>query len=361
MKHENLLSELLDYMQTNNCSDLHIVVNLNPCVRRYGEINILTEYPVLTKEIIEDVFIKQLLKNQEQKMEELKRNKQVDSSFEVDKFRYRVNIFSQRNNYGIVLRKIDNKIPSLFELGLPDVVKEFTQMKNGLVLVTGPTGSGKSTTLAAMIDLINSTQKKHIITVEDPIEFVHQNKLSIVNQREIGQDVASFDMAVRATLREDPDIVLVGELRDLETISNALTVAETGHLVFGTLHTVSAAKSIDRIIDVFEPKQQQQVRTQLANILQGVISQLLLPKIGGGLVCASEVMIVNDAIRGIIQDGKQISRINDQIGISRRKLGTQTMDQCLASLYLNKKITLETAKQYSTDAETLNRMIAMGV
>lgn len=356
---KTLLQQLLEHVVVNGCSDLHIVVNMKPCVRKHGTIMSTNEYPVLTKEVIEKDMIGEILARQPEKREELSRKNQVDTSYEFNGNRYRVNIFKQRGNYGVVIRVINSKILSLFDLGLPESVQTFTQLHNGLVLVTGPTGSGKSTTLASLIDLINSTQRKHILTVEDPIEYVHQNKLSIINQREVGLDVMSFNDAVKSALREDPDIVLVGEMRDLETIANAITMAETGHLVFGTLHTLSAAQTVDRVIDVFEPTQQQQIRVQLATVLQGVVCQQLIEDVNGKYACATEVMIVNDATRGIIREGRNISSIQDQITMNKRKLGTQTMDQSLAFLYSQKRITLETAYNYSSDIETMKRLIAM--
>lgn len=353
-----LFLRMLDYIVENKCSDLHIIANMKPYVRQYGEMNPVNEFEVLTKEIIEEEIIEEILEGQEIKRKELSEMGQVDMSFQTpEERRFRVNIFTQRGLKGIVIRKIETKVPSLFELGLPEAVQSFTNLHSGLVLVTGPTGSGKSTTLASIIDLINSTQKKHILTIEDPIEYVHPNKLSVVNQREVGQDVDSFSSAVKASLREDPDIVLVGEMRDLDTIQNAIRVAETGHLVFGTLHTVSAPKSIDRIIDVFEPKAQQQIRTQLSTVLQGIVSQRLISKQGGGVVAAIELMIVTDAMRGIIRDGRNISGLSDAISMNKQKLGSQTMDQALAELLAQKKISLDTAYSYASDVESFKRLV----
>jgi len=353
-----LLLRMLDYIIENKCSDLHIIANMKPYVRRYGEINPIQEFDVLRKSDIEENLIEEILYGQELKRKELFEMAQVDMSFETpEERRFRVNIFTQKGFKGIVIRSIETKVPSLLDLGLPDAVQTFTKLHSGLVLVTGPTGSGKSTTLASIIDLINQTQKKHILTIEDPIEYVHPNKLSIVNQREVGQDVDSFSSAVKASLREDPDIVLVGEMRDLDTIQNAIRVAETGHLVFGTLHTISAPKSIDRIIDVFEPKAQQQIRTQLSTVLQGIVSQRLIPKIGGGVIASIELMIVTDAMRGIIRDGRNISGLSDAISMNKQKLGSQTMDQALAELFIAKKITLDTAYSFASDIESFKRLI----
>lgn len=356
---KKLFESLLQYIVAEKCSDLHILANYKPHARKSGDIIQLNDFPVITDEILNKDFIPAILAGQVEKEEELKKNKQLDISYSIGNQRYRVNIFTQKGHYGIVIRVINFKIPALYDLGLPDVVNKFTEFNSGLVLVTGPTGSGKSTTLASIIDVINSTQKKHILTVEDPIEYVHNNKLSIVNQREVGQDVGNFNDAVKAALREDPDIVLVGEMRDLDTISNAITIAETGHLVFGTLHTMSAPQTIDRIVDVFDSGHQQQIRVQLASALQAVVCQKLITGIDGKYKCAAEVMIVNDAIRGIIREGRNISQISDIIGMGKKSLGTQTLDQALADLYSKNKISQETAIQYCNNPDTLKRMIMM--
>lgn len=375
----NLLINLLYYIKENNCSDLHIVENESPYVRKNGEIQRLNNYEKLSKNTINDMIesllytvelnendlnedIKQFNLIKEKKKTILLSDRQVDISFEMkDTSRFRVNIFSQKNRFSIAIRRINTNIPSLNTLGLPNVINSFINYNSGLILVTGPTGSGKSTTLASIIDLINTTQSKHIITIEDPIEYVHYNKLSIVNQREIGQDVEDYNLAVKSCLREDPDIVLIGEMRDFETISNAIRLAETGHLVFGTLHTISASSSIDRIIDVFPPQQQQQIRVQLSNTLRAIVSQRLLQGIKSNqpFVCASEVMIVNNAIKGVIREGKQINTINDIITTNKKTLGSQTFDQCLAELVINKLISTEQAFKYCSEEDTLKRMIAL--
>lgn len=266
--------------------------------------------------------------------------------------RFRVNMFKQKGEFAIVMRLLPTKMPDPEVLGLPEAVQNFVKLKRGLVLVTGETGSGKSTTLASLINRINSTQQKHIITIEDPIEFVHPHKMSMVNQREIGIDTLSFSNALRASLREDPDIILVGEMRDLETIETALTAAETGHLVFSTLHTNTAASTIDRIVDVFPTTQQAQVRVQLANVLEGIVCQQLLPvREGTGRVGAFEVMVSNSAIRNLIREGKSFQLMSQiQTG---RKQGMQTMDDCLIKLYEQKKIFGEDAVRFAFDQPTM--------
>lgn len=352
--------DLLEYIVANKCSDLHLITGTKPYVRKSGTIMQLIDKEVVTSEIMKS-FIDEIIGDFKTKRHELEENKQVDISYSIGEQRYRVNIFTQMNKNGIVIRVINNKIPSLTKLGLPSVIDRFSEFNSGLVLITGPTGSGKSTTLAAIIDKINSTQKKHILTVEDPIEYTHKNKLSIVNQREVGQDVLSFSSAIKGALREDPDIMLVGEMRDLETISNAITMAETGHLVFGTLHTMSAPQTINRIIDVFEPSAQQQIKVQLASALQAVVCQQLVTGLDGGYKCATEVMLVNDAIRGIIREGRNIAGISDNISMNRKSIGTQTLDQSLASLVNRREIDMKTAEEISNDRENLKRFIMAGL
>lgn len=355
-----LLTDLLTHIVDNNCSDLHLVTDFKPYARKSGTIINLTTFEVITKAIMES-FVEEILREFPYKKDDLDKKKQVDLSYSLGEQRFRVNVFTQMSKIGIVIRVINSKIPSLFDLGLPPLIDSFSNFHSGLVLVTGPTGSGKSTTLAAIIDKINKTQRKHILTVEDPIEYVHKNKSSIVNQREVGQDVRSFSDAVKSALREDPDIVLVGEMRDLETMSNAVTIAETGHLVFGTLHTMSAAQTVNRIIDVFEPSQQQQIRIQLASALQAVVCQQLVPGIDSKYRCAAEVMICDDAIRGIIREGRNVSGINDNICMRRKEFGTQSLDQSLASLVNKRQVSLEDAKKFAADKESLLRYISSGV
>jgi twitching motility protein PilT len=268
--------------------------------------------------------------------------------------RFRLNAFVQRGNVGAVLRAIPFTIPEFHTLGLPPSVAAFADAPRGLVLVTGPTGSGKSTTLASLVDIVNRTRRAHIMTVEDPIEFIHHHKQSTVNQREVGQDTRSFATALRHVLRQDPDVILVGEMRDLETIATALTAAETGHLVFGTLHTQSAGQSVDRIVDVFPAHQQQQVRTQLAATLRGVVTQQLVPMAGGGRAVAAEVLVVTNAIRTLIRDGKthQIASTMQSGG----KQGMQTMDAGLAQLVTDGRVTIEDALACSHDEDEVRRL-----
>jgi twitching motility protein PilT len=274
--------------------------------------------------------------------------------------RFRCNMFNQRGSVGAVYRVIPEKIRSFQELALPPVLATLAERPRGLVLVTGPTGSGKSTTLAAMIDKINKERHDHILTIEDPIEFVHQHQGCLVNQREVHSDTQSFSAALRAALREDPDIVLIGEMRDLETVEAALKIAETGHLTFGTLHTNSAAQTINRIIDIFPANQQGQIRTQLSLVLEGIVCQALLPKIGGGRVVSLEIMIPTPAIRNLIREDK-IHQIYSAMQTGQEKVGMQTANQALATLYHTKKVTLETALGASSNREELQDLINRGV
>jgi twitching motility protein PilT len=285
---------------------------------------------------------------------------EVDFSFSRSGLgRFRANIYKQRNTFGIAIRSLPFNIPPFGSLGLPDAVKAFARRGKGLVLSTGSTGSGKTTTLASIIDIINTERKCHIITIEDPIEYLHKHKSSLVGQREIGSDTKSFTSALRAALREDPDVIMVGEMRDPETIAIALTAAETGHLVFSTLHTVGAAKTVDRIIDVFPPNQQNQVKSQLATVLEGVVSQQMIPKKGsGGVAVACEVMVVNNAIRNLIREGKpyQINSII-QTGVSA---GMQTMEASLAKLVSSGAISQDDAMLRATDTQLLTQLLNRG-
>jgi len=355
-KYVENLYKILDTGIKAKASDIHLTNKLVPTLRIDGKLRKLGGFEVHTSEILA-AYVKEIL-NEEQ-MENYKKDKEADLSMSYGDVRFRVHIYRQSESDTIALRTIPTKIPSFEQINLPLVLKKFTQIQNGLVLITGITGSGKSTTLAAMIDEINRTQSKNIITVEDPIEFIHEHKKSIVNQREIGVDVLSFSRAVRAAMREDPDILLVGELRDLETIQNAITMAETGHLVLGTLHTKSVPETIDRIIDVFPPEQQDQVRIQLANCIEGIVCQDLLPKIGGGRVPSCEIMITNDAIRSIIRENQNPNAIVDQMQTTSKKTGAQTKIQSLAKLVADRKITRETALKNikSEDFDLLNKTI----
>ncbi len=334
-------------------SDLHITVGIPPCVRIHGEIQQLSEYPPLTPKDTRSLIYSIMTDAQKHKFEE---NWELDFSFGIKGLaRFRANVFMQKGAVAGVFRIIPYEIKSFEELGLPPVVKELTKLPNGLILVTGPTGSGKSTTLATMIDEINKTRKEHIITIEDPIEFLHEHKQCIVNQREVDSDTKSFAKALRSALREDPDVVLVGEMRDLETIETALRVAETGHLVFATLHTNSAVQTINRIIDVFPAHQQQQVRTQLSFVIQGILCQTLLPKIGGGRVMAMEILIPTPAIRNLIREDK-LHQIYSQMQMGQAQYGMQTLNQSLFELYKKGLIKLEHAFEKSTNKEELRNM-----
>ena len=355
-KYVENLYKILDTGVKAKASDIHLTNKLVPTLRIDGELRKLGGFEVHTPEILA-TYVKEIL-NEEQ-MENYEKDKEADLSMSYGDVRFRVHIYRQSESDAIALRTIPTIIPSFEQVNLPLVLKKFTKIQNGLVLITGITGSGKSTTLAAMIDEINRNQSKNIITVEDPIEFIHEHKKSIVNQREIGVDVLSFSRAVRAAMREDPDILLVGELRDLETIQNAITMAETGHLVLGTLHTKSVPETIDRIIDVFPPEQQDQVRIQLANCIEGIVCQDLLPKIGGGRVPSCEIMITNDAIRSIIRENQNPNAIVDQMQTTSKKTGAQTKIQSLAKLVADRKITRETALKNlkSEDFDLLNKTI----
>jgi len=310
-------------------SDLHVTVGAAPAARVRGELKPMPETEELDAEVTQTLLYR-ILTTEQQKRFEIDR--QLDFSYDVPgTARFRVNVFLQRESVAAVFRVIPDQLKTLEELGLPEGLRALTDLPRGLVLVTGPTGSGKSTTLAAVIDEINRNRTDHIITIEDPIEFVHRHKRCIVNQREIGTDATGFGAALRAALRQDPDVILLGEMRDLETISTALTAAETGHLVFGTLHTQSAPSTIDRIIDVFPAEQQEQVRTQIAGALQGVITQTLLPTLDGrGRVAALEILLPDDAIRNLIRQGK-VEQIYSYMQTGSRA-GMQTMEQSLADL-----------------------------
>ncbi|MGC4089719.1 MAG: type IV pilus twitching motility protein PilT [Polyangiaceae bacterium] len=348
------LHQLLRAMIEKGASDMHITTGAPPLLRIDGAVvplKLPALSPIETKQLCYSVL------TEEQKIH-FEKNKELDLSFGVKTLsRFRANIFLQRGAVSGAFRSIPFKILTFEELGLPNVIAELSQKPRGLVLVTGPTGSGKSTTLASIIDKINSETRQHIMTVEDPIEYLHPHKRSIVNQREVGSDTSTFKYALKYVLRQDPDVVLVGEMRDLETIEAALTIAETGHLVFATLHTNSAIQSINRIIDVFPPHQQSQVRAQLSFVLEGVISQLLLPRAGApGRVLALEVMVPNAAIRNLIREDK-VHQIYTQMQVGQQKHGMQTLNQSLYSLYSRRLITLEEAMGRSTDADELRSMI----
>jgi twitching motility protein PilT len=328
------IADLLIQTKERGASDLHLSAGSRPLVRLHGRLVPIANQP-LARDAVHKMIYEILSDDQRRLFEE---NRDLDFAVEIGEVaRFRANVFNQRRGQGAVFRVIPTQIRSFQDLGLPDVVKTLALRENGLVLVTGPTGSGKSTTLAAMIDLVNSSTDKHIITLEDPIEFVHASKNCLVNQREIGPHTKSFGSALRAALREDPDVILVGEMRDLETISLALTAAETGHLVFATLHTKSAPKTVDRIIDAFPPEQQQQIRVQLAEALQGVVSQLLIPtRDGKGRVAALEIMVATVAIRNLIRESKTHQMPSAiQTGTA---LGMQSLEQALRTFLMQGRI-----------------------
>jgi twitching motility protein PilT len=352
------LPELLKTMVEREGSDLHIATNSPPQIRVHGHlmrVDLPDLGPADTKQLVYSVLTDAQKKRFEETLE-------LDFSFGIRGLaRFRCNVFNQRGAVGAVYRLIPEKIRSFQDLGLPAVLGTLSERPRGLVLVTGPTGSGKSTTLAAMLDKINSERHDHILTIEDPIEYIHPHKSCLVNQREVHSDTNSFTNALRAALREDPDIVLIGEMRDLETVEAALKIAETGHLTFGTLHTNSAAQTINRIIDIFPANQQAQIRTQLSLVLEGIVCQALLPKSDGrGRVVSLEIMVPTPAIRNLIRDDK-IHQIYGAMQTGQEKLGMQTQNQSLASLYMRKLITLDTAMGASSNRDELQDMINRGV
>jgi len=339
------IKELLNITKEENASDLHINVGIPPVIRINGKLTKM-DLPELTPEITHEMIYGIL--NEKQKSD-FEKYGELDLSYELNNVaRFRINVFKHLRGIGAAFRLIPEKIKTLSELGLPMILSDFTEKDKGLVLVTGPTGSGKSTTLAALIDIINEKKYLNIITIEDPIEFIHSHRNCLVSQREIGSHTKSFSSALRNALREDPDVILVGEMRDLETISMALTAAETGHLVFSTLHTISAAETVERIVDVFPPHQQNQVRMQLAGSLQGIIAQTLLPTLDDtGRVAALEIMIANPAIRNLIREGKT-HQIPSTIQISKKD-GMQSLDQSLKDLVMEDKISREDALKKAID------------
>jgi twitching motility protein PilT len=351
------LSDLLKKMLELNGSDLHISTNSPPQVRVHGHLQPL-DLPAMNPSETKQLAYSVLTDAQKHRFEE---HLELDFSFGLKGLaRFRGNLFNQRGATGAVFRVIPFEIKSFQQLNLPPIVAKLCEKPRGLILVTGPTGSGKSTTLAAMIDKINTERHDHIITIEDPIEFVHQNKNCLVNQREVHADTKSFSDALRAALREDPDVVLIGEMRDLETIESALRIAETGHLTFGTLHTNSAASTINRVIDVFPSHQQSQIRAQLSLVLEGVLCQSLLAKIGGqGRACAMEILVPNAAVRNLIREDK-IHQIYSAMQSGQDKYGMQTFNQSLASLFFSKQISLETAMLRSSMPDELQEMINRG-
>ncbi|MBM6836888.1 type IV pilus twitching motility protein PilT [Clostridium saudiense] len=348
------LKELLVNTIEIGASDLHLTVGAPPTVRKNGKLVQMGKENLLPDDI--EKFAKEIL---ESKYDEYLEIGEYDISYSLTGVgRFRVNVFKQRNSDAIAIRVIALKIPTLEELKYPAVLKEIVNKQKGLILVTGPTGSGKSTTLAAMINEINSSRQGHIITLEDPIEYLHKHKSCIINQREIGKDSKSYQNALKAILREDPDVILVGEMRDLETISIAITAAETGHLVLSTLHTIGAAKTIDRIIDVFPPYQQQQVKVQLSSVLQAVVSQQLIEKSdGSGRTAALEIMVTTPGIQNLIREGKT-HQIESAVQTGS-KYGMKTMDMALADLYKRGEISSESAISYAVDRETVKRLMIL--
>jgi len=351
------LPELLKTLVDHNGSDLHLTTNTPPQIRVHGKLQTL-DLPVLGPVETKALAYSVLTDAQKKRFEEML---ELDFSFGIKGMaRFRCNVFNQRGAVAAVYRVIPEKIKAFNELGLPAVLATLADRPRGLVLVTGPTGSGKSTTLAAMIDKINTERREHILTIEDPIEYIHQHKGCLVNQREVHSDTHGFSVALRAALREDPDIVLIGELRDLETIESALRIAETGHLTFATLHTNSAAQTINRIIDVFPSHQQGQIRTQLSLVLEGIVCQALLPRADGqGRVVALEIMVPNPAIRNLIRDDK-VHQIYSTMQTGQEKLGMQTMNQSLATLVQKRQISTEAALGASSLRDELEQMMARG-
>ncbi len=344
---------LLEEVVRRRASDLHLQVGLPPMLRIDGGLLPVAGFDALDEPSVETLIFAILDQDQQQILD---KDKEFDFSFAFGTLgRFRVNAYHERGNLAAAFRLIPNEIKTVSELGVPSIVSGFANFPRGLVLVTGPTGSGKSTTLAALVDRINEERAQHIITIEDPIEFTHKSKKSVVVQREVHYDTYSFSAALRSSLRQDPDVVLIGEMRDLETISAAITIAETGHLVLGSLHTNSAAQSIDRMIDVFPPHQQPQIRAQLSNILMAICSQRLVPAIGGGRVVAAEILVANPAVRNIIREGK--SHQLDAVIQTSADAGMQTMDRTLVNLVQNGTVTYDDARSFAIDLTEFERLM----
>lgn len=352
-----IIEDLLEELVKQGGSDLHVSSNLQPAIRVDGKLR-RVDVPALTPSDVENLLFPMLSNEQRRKLEQ---EWELDFSYGIEGLsRFRVNIYKDKGNYAAAFRTITSTVPNFDQLGLPDVVKKIANSPRGLVLVTGPTGSGKSTTLAAMIDHINSTKAEHILTIEDPIEFVHTSKKSVVHQRELGMDTRSFANALKSALREDPDIILVGEMRDFETISLALTASETGHLVFGTLHTSSASQTVDRIIDVFPEGQQQQIRVQIANSLVAIFSQTLIPKTlpdgtKKGRVMAQEILVSNGAIANLIREGKS-AQLYSSIQMGQGQ-GMQTLEAALAKLCNQGLCTIDDALAKTSKPEEFKRLL----
>jgi twitching motility protein PilT len=347
------LEKLLQLAVSQEASDLHIIAGIPPFLRVEGKLAPVPDEPIVSPELV-DKQIKEILSTEQ--FERLSANKELDFSFQSrDGFRFRVNAYTQRGSYALSFRRIPSTIPDIEDLGLPSMLHNFTSLRQGLVLVTGPTGHGKSTTLAAMINEINLNRPSHIVTIEDPIEFVFKPALSIISQREVGNDTHSWQAALKSVLREDPDVVLIGEMRDYETIASALTVAETGHLVFATLHTNSASQTIDRIVDVFPEEQQEQVKLQLSNVIEAVFSMRLVPGKDGKRVVAYEIMLGTTAIKTAIRDGK--THQIDNILQTSTEAGMVTLDMSLASLVKEGKVDADVARGYSLRPDELMRLV----
>ena len=346
------IESLLEECVRTKASDLHLQVGLPPILRIDGALRPIPGYQSLDEAAVERLVFSSFVEEQK---DILLKDKEFDYSFSFgDLGRFRVNAFHERGNLAGAFRLIPNEIRSIQDLGMPNVITTFADFPRGLVLVTGPTGSGKSTTLAGLVDKINRERSTHIITIEDPIEYIHHSIRSVVVQREVHYDTYSFSAALRSALREDPDVVLIGEMRDLETIQAAITIAETGHLVFATLHTNSASQSIDRMIDVFPPHQQPQIRSQLSNILMAICAQRLIPAIGGGRVVAAEVLVANSAVRSVIREGK--THQLDTIIQTGADQGMQTMDRTLVKLIQQGVITYDNAREYAVNLDEFERL-----
>ncbi len=347
-----MITDILVYASKNDCSDIHLVTGSQPIVRRIGSLEKLQLPPIGEKEIL--AWMMELLS--EEQMSLFYTGRDIDSAYtDWNGNRYRINVYRQQSKPAIAMRLLKNDIPTIDQLGLPQVLKDLADLPRGLVLVTGPTGSGKSTTLAAMIDHINRRKSRHILTLEDPIEYIYTAKQALINQREIHRDVTDFKTGLRSALREDPDVILVGEMRDFETISLAITAAETGHLVFSTLHTIGAANTIDRIIDTFPTNQQSQIRTQLATVLKAAISQILVPKADmSGRVAIHEIMLMNDAVANQVRENK-IFQIASSIQTGQ-KLGMQTLEADLVKKVNARQITYETALEVSSNPDLFKRL-----
>ncbi len=344
---------LLDEVVRKKASDLHLQVGLPPMLRIDGSLIAVSGADIMDEAVVEGLIFAILDEDQKQI---LLKDKEFDFSFAYgDLGRFRVNAFHERGNMAAALRLIPNEILTIEQLGLPAIVNKFAAVPRGLVLVTGPTGSGKSTTLAALVGKINSEKPLHIITIEDPIEFTHKSQKSVIVQREVHYDTYSFSAALRSALREDPDVVLIGEMRDLETIASAITIAETGHLVFATLHTNGAAQTVDRMIDVFPPHQQPQIRAQLSNILMAIVSQRLIPSIGGGRIAAAEILVATPAVRNIIREGK--THQLEAVIQTGAEFGMQSMDKTLVNLIHEGTITYDEARNYAVDLDELDRLM----